>query len=119
MRVIGKKILVKLKKKNTGNLQLCEAIDKLILDLEAFDPQKSGLRAIRKDADLVHPDGFYFFDIHLHRSMILIEVEEEDEDEDKGEATIIWAGNHQEYDRTFRNNRATIEKWLRNRDFIE
>ena len=113
MRVIGKKILVKLKKKNTGNLQLCEAIDKLIHDLETFDPQKSGLKAIRKDADLIHPDGFYFFDIHLHRSMILIEVE------DEGEATIIWAGSHQDYDRTFRNNRATIEKWLRNRDFIE
>jgi hypothetical protein len=113
MRVIGKKVLVKLKKKNTGNRQLCEAIEKLINDLETFDPQKSGLKAIRKDADSVHPDGFYFFNIHLHRTMILIEIE------DEGEATIIWAGSHQDYDRIFRNNRATIEKWLRNRDFIE
>jgi hypothetical protein len=111
MRVIGRKVLVKLKKKNTGNRQLCDAIDKLINDLETFNPP--GFRAIRKDADSVHPEGFYFFDIDMHRALVLIETE------DEGEATIIWAGSHQDYERTFRNNRATKEKWLRNRDYIE
>ncbi len=113
MRVIGKKVLEKLKKKNAGNRTLCEAVDKLVKDLETFNPHRTELKAIRKDADSVHPDGFYFFDIYLHRAMILIEFE------DDGEATIIWAGSHQEYTRTFRNNRTTIERWLRNRDFIE
>jgi hypothetical protein len=71
------------------------------------------LKAIRKDADCIHADGFYFFDIHLNRTMILIEVE------DEGEATVIWVGSHQEYERTFRNNKSTIEKWLRSKDYIE
>jgi mRNA interferase HigB len=113
MRIIGKMVLVKLKKKNIGNSQLCDAIDKLLNDLETLNPQKKGLKEIRKDADSVHPEGFYFFDIDLYRTLLLIETE------DEGEATIIWAGSHQEYIRTFKNNRATIEKWLRNRDFIE
>jgi hypothetical protein len=113
MRVVGRKVLVKIKKKNTGNNPLCDAIDKLINDLESFNPKNTGLKKIRKDADSVHSEGFYFFDIDLHRTLILIETENE------GEATIIWASSHQEYERTFRNNKATIERWLRNRDYIE
>lgn len=113
MRLIGKKILIKLKAKNSGNKKLCNAVDQLINDLEGFDPVKSTLREIRNDADNVHKDGFYFFDLHIHRTLILLEFDEE------GEATILWAGTHQEYDRTFKNNKATIEKWLRNKGYIE
>jgi hypothetical protein len=40
MGVIGKKALIKLKKKNIGNIQLFEAIDELIYDLESFNPKK-------------------------------------------------------------------------------
>ncbi len=113
MRVLGKHKLLKAKKKNIGNKKLCNAIDELIYDLEAFEPDKQNIGDIRKDADCVHTDGFYFFDINVHRTLIMIEFDE------KGEATIVWVGTHQEYETTFKNNKKTIEKWLRSNDYIE
>lgn len=113
MRIVGKKILLKLKKKNIGNIKLCNEIDKLLIDLEKFNPNEHHLLDIRRDADNVHNDGFYFFDINIHRTLILIEIDEE------GEATIVWAGTHQEYEKTFKNNKLTIEKWLRKNGYIE
>jgi len=113
MRIIGKKTILKLKKKNIGNRNLYDAIDELVNDLESFNPNRTKLNEIRKDADCVHSDGFYFFDINIHRTLILIEFD------DEGEATIIWAGTHQEYIRIFKNNKSTIEKWLRDKKFIE
>lgn len=85
----------------------------MIKDLEVFEPAKQKIKDIRKDADLVHNNGFYFFNINIHRTMILIEFDEE------GEATVIWEGTHQEYETTFKNNKATIEKWLRSGGYIE
>ena len=29
------------------------------------------------------------------------------------EATVIWTGSHDEYVKTFKDNKTTIEKWLR------
>lgn len=113
MRIVGKKIILKLKKKNIGNKKLCNEIDRLVTDLENFNPREKNIRDIRKDADRVHTEGFYFFDINIHRTLILIEFD------DDGEATIIWAGTHQEYESTFKNNKPTIEKWLRNKGYIE
>lgn len=113
MRLIGKSRLVKIKKKNKGNKKLCDEIDSLILDLEKFDPSKDILKIARPDADCVHNDGFYFFDINIHRTLILIELD------DEGEASIVWVGTHQEYDTIFKNNKSTIEKWLRKNNFIE
>lgn len=113
MRIIGKKIILKLKRKNIGNKKLCEEVDKLITDLETFDPARADIITIRKDADCVHSEGFFFFDLNIHRTLILIEMDEE------GEATIIWAGTHQEYERIFKNNRIVIEKWLKNKNYIE
>lgn len=46
-------------------------------------------------------------------TLILIELD------DEGEATVVWADSHDEYERTFKNNKATIEKWLRNKGYIE
>jgi hypothetical protein len=112
MRVIGRKILMKVKKKNLGNQKLWREIDKLLLTLGSFHPEDSSLKTIRKDADQVHSDGFYFFNISVHRTMILIELEEE------GEATIVWAGSHQEYEIVFKNNKKVIEKWLKNKGYI-
>ncbi|WP_300599970.1 type II toxin-antitoxin system HigB family toxin [Niabella sp.] len=113
MRITGIKILVKLQSKNIGNKKLCNAIDQLITDLEQFNPATASITEVRKDADCVHSDGFYFFDIHIHRTLILVEYD------DEGEATIIWAGSHDDYERTFKNNKLTIEKWLRNKGYIE
>lgn len=31
----------------------------------------------------------------------------------------MWAGTHQEYDETFKNNKSTIEKWLRTKNYID
>lgn len=113
MRVLGKNKILKVKKKNIGNKKLCNAIDELISDLEGFEPDKQIINDIRKDADCVHNDGFYFFDINIHRTLVMIELDE------NGEATIVWVGTHQEYEATFKNNKNTIEKWLRNNGYIE
>lgn len=113
MRILGKKIILKVKKKNIGNKKLCREIDKLITDLEKFNHREKNIDDVREDADCVHSDGFYFFDINVHRILIMIEFD------DDGEATIVWAGTHQEYQATFKNNKASIEKWLRKFNYIE
>lgn len=111
MEITGLKHLEKLKRKNKGNAHLIAAIDKLILDLEENEwHDRSEMVENRPDADCVH-DNFYFFDIHIHRTMILVEFED-------GEVTIVWCGGHDEYETTFRNNKKTIEKWLRRGQWI-
>lgn len=112
MELLQKNKLIKLKRKNRGNIKLINAIDKLIGDIEnAVWTKKTDITKFRPDADCVHSDGFYFFDIYIHRTMILIIFEED-------EAVIIWAGSHDEYDNTFKGNKAVIERWLRNQKLI-
>lgn len=113
MRLIGKKRLEKLKRKNKGNSPLVLEIDNLIKDIEENDwENQSELKVIRKDADCVHSDGFYFFNISIHRTLILIEFEED------GDATVVWVGNHKEYEKTFKNNKGAIKKWLKSNNWI-
>lgn len=107
MRLINRKILEKLKRKNRGNVILIKAVDHLVDEIHTNDwLNQSELVLSRKDADNVHSDGFYFFDIGVHRTMILIEFTE-------NEATVVWAGTHQEYEAVFKNNRNVIRKWLK------
>jgi mRNA interferase HigB len=113
MRLIGKSKLVKLKSKSIGNKNLCIEIDRLIKDIETNEWRNEiELKKTRVDADCVHSDGFYFLNISIHRTMILFEFH------DDNEATVVWVGNHQDYDRTFKNNKNTIEKWLKSRNYI-
>ncbi len=112
MNIIGKHRLLKLKRKNLGNIKLFKAVDKLLDDLKSNNWQsQSELLKDRKDANCVHNDGFYFFDINVHRTMVLIVFEE-------NEAIIQWVGTHDEYESTFKNNKKTIETWLRNKGQI-
>ena len=112
MRLTNKKALEKLKRKNKGNTSLANAIDKLILDIEEnVWKNQTELNESRSDADCVHSDGFYFFNISIHRTMILIEF-------DDGEASVVWLGNHNEYGKTFKNNKNTIKKWLKSNNWI-
>ena len=112
-RLIGKKILEKLKRKNKGNTALVIEIDLLVKDIESHNwENQMELKSIRKDADCVHSDGFYFFNISIHRTLILIEFEED------GEASIAWVGNHQEYEKVFKNNKKAIKNWLRSNNWI-
>ena len=112
MEIVGKKLLEKLKRKNIGNVPLVSEIDDLINTLEnnEFKNQLEIIK-IRPDADCVHNDGFYFFNLDVHRTLILIEFED-------GEATIVWCGNHDEYENTFKNNKNTIKKWLKAKEWI-
>jgi len=32
--------------------------------------------------------------------------------------TVVWTGSHDEYDKTFKGNKSTIEKWLRNQNLV-
>lgn len=112
MRLINKKALEKLKRKNQGNSALVIEINKLINDIEKnIWKTQNDLNQIRPNADCVHSEGFYFFNISIHRTMVLIEFEEE-------EATIVWTGSHKEYEITFKNNKNTIKKWLRFNNYI-
>ncbi len=114
MEITGRAKLIKLQRKNRGNINLCKAIDELLVELENKNWKTPlELKADRPDADIVHSDGFYIFNINIHRTMILIEFDED------GEATIVWCGTHDEYEGTFKNNKDTIETWLRNRGFIK
>lgn len=113
MDLLGKHRLLKLKRKNRGNIKLTKAIDKLITDIINSDwKSKLELQDDRIDADLVHNDGFFFFDINIHRAMILIIFDDK-------EANIIWTGTHDEYERIFKNNKIVIETWLRNKGLIK
>lgn len=119
MKLLGLKLLTKLKKKNKGNLKLVKAVDDFILDLKkAVWKSKDDVISDRKDADCVHNDGYYFFNINIHRTMALVEYNEGD-DLDSGVAIVIWVGSHDEYERVFKNNKNTISAWLRDRGYIE
>ena len=114
MRLVGKNKLEKLKRKNKGNSKLIRALEQLVEDIEAGIWDKGeDLKILRPDADCVHSDGFYFFDIHVHRALILIEFDE------NVEATVVWVGTHQEYEKVFKNNKNTIRKWLRANEYID
>ncbi len=41
MRIIGKRILSKIKKKNIGNKKLCTEIDRLMLDLKKVQSKRN------------------------------------------------------------------------------
>lgn len=114
MRLVGRNKLEKLIRKNIGNTKLIKAIEQLIDDIESGN-WKAGeeLKIQRPDADCVHSDGFYFFDIHLHRTLVLIEFD------DNGEATLVWVGTHKEYEKVFKNNKKTIKRWLRANEYID
>ena len=112
LELLRKNRLIKLKIKNRGNIKRICAIDKLISDIESAGwTTKREVKLARSDADCVHNDGFYFFNINIHRTMVLILFEE-------CEATVIWAGSHDEYNKIFKGNKKTIEKWLRSRQLI-
>ena len=104
---------MKLKRKNQGNLKLTKAINKLIEDIESSElKDKLELIESRPDADRVHSEDFFFFDINIHRTLALIVFNEQ-------YAEILWVGNHDEYDSTFKGNKKTIETWLRNHGKIK
>ncbi len=111
--LIRKDKLLKVKRKNRGNVKLSKAIDKLIFEIENAEwENKLDVMESRPDADRVHSDNFFFFDIHIHRTMILIVFDEQ-------EAEVLWAGSHSEYDKIFKGNKKTIETWLRNQGKIK
>ncbi len=113
MKVINKHILGKLIRKNRGNSKLVKAVHELITDIENSSwKTPHELIEKRPDADCVYGGEFYFFDINIHRTLILIEFEE------SGEATIVWAGSHDDYELNFKNNRNVIKKWLRDNNWI-
>jgi len=113
LRVINKHILGKLIKKNRGSSKLVEAVQQLLTDIEASDWKTPlDLTMKRADADCVYGGKFYFFNISKYRTLILIEFD------DDGEATIVWAGNHDDYELIFKNNRNVIKKWLRGNNWI-
>jgi mRNA-degrading endonuclease HigB of HigAB toxin-antitoxin module len=112
LELLGKHKLLKLKNKNRGNTKLIKAIDQFILDIENANWKNPiQLKQSRPDADCVHSDGFYFFDLNIHRTMVLITFED-------NEAMVVWAGSHAQYDKTFKGNKETVKGWLRSQNLI-
>jgi mRNA interferase HigB len=113
MRLLNKKLLLKFKGKSRGNRRLNREIDSLIdaIEIGTWKNQLQ-LKRIRPDADCVHADGFYFFNISILRAMILIEFED-------NEASMVRVGTHEEYQRVFKNNKRTIQNWLRTNEWIK
>lgn len=113
MEIYGLPKLSKFRSKNLGNSKLIAEIDKFIetITYYKFEDYKS-LNKIRPDSDLVYKGNFYFFDIDHSRLLSLIEFKE-------NELFIIWVGSHKEYERTFKNNRNVIRKWLKDNDWIK
>ena len=113
MKLLRKDRLLKLKRKNQGNVKLSKAIERLIEDIEISEwNDKLELIESRPDSDRVHSEGFFFFDINIHRTIALIVFSEQ-------YAEILWVGNHDEYDLTFKGNKKTNETWLRNHGKIK
>ena len=113
MQLQGKAIVSRLKYKNRGNLKLFKAIDLLINDLENAELNtQDDFRMLRRDAEKVHNKGFYFLDITVHRVLILLLLEAK-------QVKIIWTGNHKEYERIFKNNKNSIEKWLKQNKLLQ
>jgi mRNA-degrading endonuclease HigB of HigAB toxin-antitoxin module len=111
--LLRKDRLIKPKKKNCGNNKLTKAIDKMIADIEKADwNNRNELLHDRPDADKIHGDNFFFFDINVHRTMIMVLFHE-------NEAEVLWVGNHDQYDLTFKGNKKTIETWIRNQGKIK
>jgi mRNA interferase HigB len=101
-------------RKNKGNTKLVNSVQQLLADIEENQWNTPlDLTKTRPDADCVYGGEFYFFNINIHRTMILIEFEE------NGEATIVWAGSHDDYELTFKNNRNVIKKWLKDNNWIK
>ncbi|WP_439558034.1 type II toxin-antitoxin system HigB family toxin [Dyadobacter sp.] len=108
-----KRILIKWQQKNRGNRKLTEAIDDLILYLENSTIESHlDLLKQRKDADQVHSKGVFFFNIQSDRVLVAIKLIEK-------RAIVLWIGTHRSYERVFRNNKKTIEKWLRSNGHIQ
>lgn len=55
-------------------------------------------RTLRRDAEKVHNEGFYFVDIIVHRALLLVLIEEK-------QVRVVWAGNHQEYERILKTTK--------------
>jgi mRNA interferase HigB len=95
MKLFRKNLLEKLKDKNKGNVKLTRAIDELItiIELKNWETKEE----IKAD---------------VHRTLILLELNV------NKEATIIWAGSRDSYERTFKNSKDTIKKYLRENNWI-
>ncbi len=114
MKIINKHILAKLIRKNRGNIKLLKSVKQLVEQIENSNwSAPIELIEIRPDADCVYGGEFYFFNLNVHRTLILIEFE------DNGEATIVWAGDHDDYELVFKNNRDVIKKWLKVNSWIK
>jgi len=133
MKLIGKRKLTKLTKKNRGNVKLNKCIKSFTDEITgATWATQQELESSVIEFDSVHPDGFYIADINIHRAMVAItfvdlkELEElegtEEEVEEKkktlGEVDILWVGTHDDYERVFGNNKDTVKKWLRSQGHI-
>jgi len=47
-----------------------------------------------------------------------VEFTEPSEEGEEGTVQILWTGSHDDYERVFKNNKKTIEKWLRDKGHI-
>jgi len=111
--LINQKKLTKLKKKNKSNKKLVLEINEFIKTIKATKWENvQEMQEERGDADHICENRFYFFDLNVHRTFCLVDFEDD-------ELEVLWVGSHDEYKNTFKNNKNTIKKWLRAKNYIE
>lgn len=105
---------MKLKRKNIGNVQLTKTVDKFIEIVEGVEwKTELDIKKYRNDADNVHNQGFYFFDLsRAFRTLCSVSIKDKEVD-------VVWTGSHKEYELTFKNHKNAIATWLRNRGLIK
>jgi mRNA interferase HigB len=101
-------ILLKFAKKN---MTLLGAVNEFVNAVQgATWNNDQDVKATFPNADRIFNNVYVFNITGADRSLALVFFKD-------GEVEIVWAGNHDEYDATLKNNKDTIRKFLRKKGY--
>jgi mRNA interferase HigB len=107
MEIVGRKIILKFTR---GDATLEKAFNDFLAAVTAANWQNDAdVKNTFHRADRIL-GGFYVFDIGSNHNLSLVLF-------NKGQFEIIWAGNHDDYEATFKNNKDTIKKFLKKKGY--
>jgi len=108
MEVIGRGTLDKHAKNNTV---LQKVIDEFVEKVEkAAWRNDADLKITFPDADRIFKNVYVFDLTGSDRTLTLVYFT-------NGQVQIVWAGNHQEYERELKNDKDTIRKFLKQKGY--
>ncbi len=108
MEVIGRRTLDKYAKNSTV---LQQVINEFVGKVEKANwKNDADLKATFPDADRVFKNVYVFDLTGSDRTLTLVYFA-------NGQVQIVWAGDHQAYERTLKNNKDTIRKFLKQKGY--